>query len=129
MDSFLSVNDPCIARVPQSLACSNFVWPALDTCDLSSYLEIHRRVVSSRVPNFVGCRLHVPSGLDIGVWRQRLGVPVLFLFLLTGTTIYLLLLRIMSIDSSSRTLGPFDANSLNTIINISPQYGYQEGFH
>ena len=36
------------------------------------YLVIHQQVMQSQQPNYVGCKMRVPSGFNVSVWRSRL---------------------------------------------------------
>ena len=69
---FYVPNDISALSVPSGLSSRVIDWPSGGGAWLISYLEIHKRVVVSGVPNFVGCRIAIPSGFKIDRWRDRL---------------------------------------------------------
>ena len=72
IDMFLISNIPPVMVVPVDLPEIRNDWLQFPSEELNHYLNIHQQVVSSRVPNFYGCKIHVPSGFNVSVWRDRL---------------------------------------------------------
>lgn len=48
------------------------LWPPTSPLDMAKQISIHTSIYQSDVPNFMGCRIPVSSGLNIPLWRSGL---------------------------------------------------------
>ena len=72
LPEFMHANKTPIIRSPQNLPQRQVEWKLHDYDMLHHYLYIHHQVIDSKLPNFLGCKLPVPSGFKIPVWRNKL---------------------------------------------------------
>ena len=60
------------AVVPRNLETSLVDWSNISSNFNEEYIFMHQKVIESGIPNFMGCRMSVPSKLNISYWRSML---------------------------------------------------------
>lgn len=62
---------PVLRTVPRDL-CVATSWPTSFRTDLNMYIYMHTEIFSSGLPNYLCCKLPVPSVFNIEFWRSEL---------------------------------------------------------